>query len=414
MVLALCFFFLINTLHAQHSKTILLDKIDTFCNDTKVDFKVRTFNFTNVTAFQGTIGWDSSVIQLDSIVYGTNNSSDFLNDSNTSFVFSANAVSFNWNETVKRRFPDKTTLFTLKFTILNAVGFKTSVYFILNQNSFPEIDTFNTLTSTTTATTDTSFINGYIGFADTPIIIQKGNELTCEASCIPSMYQWYVNGKSIMNDSFKTITITGNGLYTVSVSYNIGNTVSSLPKNVFLPVELLSFNAIDNNNNNTTTLNWVTSNETSSTYYNIGRKVNGENYKTIATIKAKVAPLESDYTYIDKEPLKGIVCYQLQLVDNDGSKHYSKIDSLNKNAEYVYTIYPDPSHHKISVEGQNIVELNVIDIDGKIVERKRYSVMSDKRNMIRAIELPIIAKGGYSLKIINLDGSYKVKKFEVN
>ena len=413
--IALCLLLFVNVAVAQHKKTIFLDKLDSICSNMNVDINVRVNNFSNITSFQGTIGWDSTIIRFDSLMYGVNTGSINLNDSTTSIMPTESYVNFVWNDSVPHTIPDNTILFTLKFTIINAKGNKTPVYFInnpSNTNTPLEIDTMGVVNKVISATIDTAFINGYIGFAEPPKIIQADNILTCKTSCIPAGYQWFVNGNPIINDTFKTITITGNGLYAVSAIYSNGNKVYSTPVNIVLPIEIISFNAV--NAAKGITLNWVASNETTTDYFNIGRKVNDGNYRTISTINAKGNVLESDYLYTDNESVNGLISYQLQIVDKYGNNHYSKIISINKKVEYAYSIYPDPSHNKINVEGENICELDVTDNTGKIIQRKRFSVLSGKSNVIRVINIPNIAKGLYFLKIINLDGNNKIEKFIVD
>ena len=413
--IVLCILVLVNTTFAQHKKTMLLDKIDTICADAKVDVNVRANNFNNITSFQGTIGWDSTVIRFDSLMYGVNTGSINLNDTTTSIIPSESNVSFIWNDSLPQSIPDNTILFILKFTIIKAKGNRTPVYFITNpsiSNSAPEIDIMDIVNKKISASTDTAFIDGYIGFADTPKIIQNDYVLTCKASCIPAGYLWFVNGNPINNDTFRTISITGNGLYTVAVLYSNGNKVFSKPTNIVLPIEIISFNADIVKNG--ISLNWIAANENTTDYYDIGRKVNDGTYKTITTINAKGNALESEYSYNDNESVKGLINYQIQIVDKDGNKHYSKIVTVNKKVENTYTIYPDPAHNKINVEGENICELDVTDIAGKIMERKRFSVLSGKSNVVRVITIPNIAKGAYLLKIINMDGTNKVEKFMVD
>ena len=405
----------LNSVFSQHKKTLILDKIDSICNDNKVDVNIKAINFSNITRFQGTIGWDSTVIRFDSLMYGVNTSNINLDDSTTTLIPAESNISFIWNGSVPHTIPDNTILFTLKFTVFNAKGNRTPVYFINNTSvngTPPQIDIMNNSNKKISTATDTAFIDGYIEFADTPKIIQNDYLLTCNASCIPTGYQWFVNDNAIINDTFKTISITGNGNYKVAASYSNGNIVYSNPANILLPIEIISFNADILNNG--ITLRWIASNEKNTDYFNIGRKVNDGSYKTIATINAKGNIPESEYYYNDNELVKGLINYQLQMVDKEGKKHYSKIVKVNKKVEYSYSIYPDPAHNKINVEGENICELDVTDIAGKIIERKRFSVLSGKSNVVRVIKVPDLTKGTYLLKIINIDGNNKIEKFIVD
>ena len=407
----------LNTYAQQLKKTMYLDKIDTICTDTKVDFNVRANNFSNIIGFQGSIGWDSTIITFDSLMFSTSSGSINLNDSNTNIQTAGSYINYIWFDSLAHTVPNNTILFTLRFSITNPKGNKTPIFFNKTYNpgtvyTSLEIDTMDVNTMIPDVCTDTSFIDGYIGFVDTPKIIQNGNVLTCIASCNPSGFQWYINGNPIPSANSNTITVVGTGIFTVSVSYTNGNKVFSLPMNVSLPLQLLSFNAA--HTNNATTLKWSTTNEVETAYFNIGRKVNDGSYETIGTVAAKGSSLENIYTFNDKERKNGTIYYQLEMVDKDGSKHYSNIVSVNVKNEYVYSVYPNPSHNKVNIEGESINQIDIVDNVGHLLIRKRYAVLSNSSFSAKTLDIKELKAGMYFVKIYNLDGSSAVEKLIIN
>ncbi len=415
-LLLLSFLFLAVTfqINAQNKKTLLLDKLDTVCNNTSVNFNVRAKNFTNIIGFQGSIGWDSTVVTFDALKYGTNTGSINLNDSNTNIQAAGSYLNFVWVDSFAQTIPDNTILFTLRFIITNPKGNRTPVFFNKSGNNYTplEIDTLDLNTLIPVAATDTAFINGYIGFVDTPKIFQNGNVLTCLASCNPSGFQWYLNGNTILNDTSNSIVITSTGNYSVSVSYSNGNKVYAVPINVILPLEILSFDALYENN--VTSIKWKTAEEFGTAFFNIGRKVNEGSFQTIATINTKGNLPVSEYEFIDKDKNRGVISYQLEIVDKDGNKHYSRINTVNPKSDLLYKIYPNPAHSQIKVEGENITQIDIIDNLGHLLTRKRYAVLSSQTMTIKTINTNGLLPGVYNIKIYNLDRSSKVDKIVIN
>ena len=401
------------TTYSQLKKTMYLDKIDTICTDTKVDFNVRANNFTNIIGFQGSIGWDSSIVHFDSLMFGTNTGTINLNDSNTNIQPASSYLNFVWFDSMSHNLANNTILFTLRFSITNPKGNRTPVYF--NHNgpfTSLEIDTLNLGTYMPESATDTSFVDGYIGFVDTPKIIQNGNVFTCIASCNPSGFQWYINGIAISGATNSTITIVGTGSYTVSVSYSNGNKVFSLPTNVSLPIEIVNFSAAYANN--ATTLKWTASNTNGTAHFNIGRKVNDEPYKTIGSINANDKGQISNYSFIDYERKRGILYYQLEIVEQDGGKHYSKIVSVNRTEETVYSVFPNPAHNKVTISGESINQIDIIDNTGRLLIRKRYAVIAGNSNNNIEMDVHELKTGIYCIRIYNLDGTSSTEKMVIN
>ncbi|HAI82240.1 MAG TPA: hypothetical protein DCL43_01120, partial [Chitinophagaceae bacterium] len=94
-----------------------------------------------------------------------------------------------------------------------------------------------------------------------------------------------------------------------------------------LPVQLLSFNAALQKH--TVSIHWSTTQERNNKHFNILRAGADGKFVTIGTVSAAInASAVNNYSFEDKQPLKGKNLYQLQQVDVDGSVSLSKIVSV--------------------------------------------------------------------------------------
>lgn len=93
-----------------------------------------------------------------------------------------------------------------------------------------------------------------------------------------------------------------------------------------LPVELLSFNCTSNQRG--IELNWITATEHDNDYFAIERSADGKNFEEIARISgAGNSTSETEYRYMDKNPLNGINYYRLKQVDFNGNSTNSDLSA---------------------------------------------------------------------------------------
>lgn len=96
-----------------------------------------------------------------------------------------------------------------------------------------------------------------------------------------------------------------------------------------LPVELLSFSAV--NDNNVISITWKTATEMNSSRYEVERNTDGRNFIKIGSVKSFNRATGASYRYEDN--LRNIhtqqVLYRLKIIDKDDRFEYSKIVSLN-------------------------------------------------------------------------------------
>lgn len=137
-----------------------------------------------------------------------------------------------------------------------------------------------------------------------------------------------------------------------------------------LPIELLSFDAIQSGNIVETF--WTTASEFNNDYFTLERSENGTDFKKVAIIDGAGSSNNTiEYFETDYHPYKGISYYRLKQTDFNGKNTFSQIVMVNylfnKNS---IRIYPNPSNGddlKISFEDLENSEVLVVlrDITGK-------------------------------------------------
>ncbi len=197
-----------------------------------------------------------------------------------------------------------------------------------------------------------------------------------------------------------TITISNKGTltngsqaYSLLVS-GVGGTPTSLP------VTLVAFSA--KLQNNTVILNWQTTNETNSAFFNIQRSRDGVYFTNIGKVIAKG---DGNYNFNDSliyMPQPSIIYYRLQMVDQNGSNTYSKIVSVPINtAKNTFNIYPNPVANTIYVQlisnKMSIANLKITDLQGKVLQQQSINLQIGLNNF--NINATNLAKGSYMILI---------------
>ena len=161
--------------------------------------------------------------------------------------------------------------------------------------------------------------------------------------------------------------------------FTLGSTTSNNP----LPVELLSFDAWENDP--VVDLKWVTATEHNNAYFVVERTVDGLTFEDVDTVQgAGNSVAEISYTAVDPSPHRGISYYRLRQVDLDGTSKYSELVAVDLTgvADGSWVLYPNPS-----VDGPVWLTatgdrwdgpgvLTVVDGAGRVVE-KRTVVFTD-------------------------------------
>lgn len=182
------------------------------------------------------------------------------------------------------------------------------------------------------------------------------------------------------------------------VSYNPANNISrirfDMPRGIYrgqavdmtiginnvgpLPVELIEFTgeyqpALGSNH-----LEWYTSKEENSQYFEVMRSVDGQHFEAVGQLPASGNSAEMQkYTFADQNPLEGRNYYQLRMVDLDGSFSLSDILELTAKAKTTepFKIYPNPVSRgeflRVEIQLENALspDIQVMDLNGRIMEK---------------------------------------------
>lgn len=98
-----------------------------------------------------------------------------------------------------------------------------------------------------------------------------------------------------------------------------------------LPVELVSFQGMNENRENT--LWWSTITETDNDYFILERTQNGDNWEFVANLDGAGTTTEKQYyTYKDNTYSEGVNYYRLTQIDFDGSREHSNVISIDNSA----------------------------------------------------------------------------------
>jgi hypothetical protein len=169
-----------------------------------------------------------------------------------------------------------------------------------------------------------------------------------------------------------------------------------------LKTDLLSFNGklvIDKAN-----LSWTTSKEDEPVTFNIERSSDGNNFIIAGSLNSHSNV--NSYSFIDPVPVTGKVYYRLAMIDQPGTKKYSRTVQLSrqdsKNFGLVNVINPFgySIEFDITSPGDAKIEAEVLDMFGKVVKKNSYLVHEG----INALSIPNtenLSPGTYILRVKN-------------
>ena len=223
-----------------------------------------------------------------------------------------------------------------------------------------------------------------------------------------------VNGSNITQLVFR-IYMRGNGgqAQWASGSNHPGDAwligVSTQSTNVTLPVKMSDLLATAENN--TSLLQWNTTLEENSNYFNIEHSTDGVNWQTIATQKAAGnSHVTINYSYIDNAPAWGNNFYRVVEVDLDGTTSYTPVAELGFGAGAAahLSYYPNPTHDRVTVNGlaDGVYSVTVLSIDGKSVAQLAGFRSGE------SVDLSRYPAGIYILLILDSNGGRQVLKVQ--
>ena len=153
--------------------------------------------------------------------------------------------------------------------------------------------------------------------------------------------------------------------------------------------------------NGKTYLNWNTASELNTSHFIIQRSTDGINFANQGNVSA-VGSGANKYHFTDNNPTSGTNYYRLQSVDKDGHSAFSKVVSVqlavNNNQ---LTVFPNPGSDKVTIRGNHIVLIQVLDNIGRLV-----NTVSLKDATNPTLSLNSLLGGNYHLRIQTTDGKF--------
>lgn len=215
----------------------------------------------------------------------------------------------------------------------------------------------------------------------------------------------------------------GNVVFTYSASDEEGNIsniatytipVAGTPAPV-LPVTLLHFVATLNNKN--VTLQWQTTNETNTSYFEIQRSIDGNNFTTFATASAKGGnsvlnnyEVNDDLFFYNNTQVQ----YRIKMVDINSRFKYSPIQTIKVENQVKSNLkaWPLPFSSTLNVaftaDKSEIIKLKLVGVNGAVITNSSYTV-KEGFNIIYLNQAQSIPSGTYLLVISNSKKTETVK-----
>ena len=203
------------------------------------------------------------------------------------------------------------------------------------------------------------------------------------------------NTISVINTATNTLINTisaGNG------AFGFGNFIANLVTACgSVPVKIVDFAVIGKGNQ--TQLDWNTENEENLSSYNIQHSTDGISFTNIGTVNA-IGSGANSYQFTDNKPNNGINYYRLESIDKNGSISYSKVVTCQLSIFiYQLSIFPNPTRDLVTVKGNHIASIQMIDNIGRVVK-----VVSLKDATNPTISVSSLPTGVYHLRIQATDG----------
>ncbi len=190
--------------------------------------------------------------------------------------------------------------------------------------------------------------------------------------------------------------ISVSGIYRIRFTYRTtGNNSPSLEFSNFtttttptvLPVTYSSLSAKPVANG--VKIEWTTTNEENNSHFELERTNDGENWITIGTVEGNgTTYAQSNYEFMDNNPVQGLNVYRLKQVDWNGDYEYSSNKTVVWGGESVKNtvqIFPNPSASTIHVTGVDNPKVTVYNMAGVVMLESENTNSLDLQHLLRGV-----------------------------
>lgn len=221
---------------------------------------------------------------------------------------------------------------------------------------------------------------------------------------IPSLDTWrYEQNGSSHFAEFKVSSFSGGGGGFSESSQSI------------LPVSLISYEV--QKLASRVELNWSTSSEVNNDFFTIKRSKDGIHFDSIGKVSGSGSTQNtSNYSFIDRESLKGINYYKLIQTDYDGSEKELGIRAVQGASEREFKLYPNPARggqvfftHESN--DKDPLTIQISSIAGEVVYKSRVDYRQRLGNHM--LDISQFAGGVYLVQIMG-EGFLQVEKLIIN
>lgn len=196
------------------------------------------------------------------------------------------------------------------------------------------------------------------------------------------------------------VNTTSHYIYNDLITPVIFNAVTAAQPGA-LPVTLLEFTA--KKEGSAAILNWSTTYESNSDYFNVEHSSNAKDWNTLSKITAaNQSNGLKKYGYSHILPAAGANYYRLKMVDNDQSYAYSTIRELHFEQSFQAILYPNPTVEKVRISTAhwgNIAAVKLLNAEGTTLSAFYKKPLSNE------IDMKDLSAGLYVVQLLLNDGS---------
>ena len=210
-------------------------------------------------------------------------------------------------------------------------------------------------------------------------------------------------GSGYVTTSGSTVDLSNHYVFNTFNAADI-RIVSAVEAGSVLPVTLIGFTA--KKENGTALLQWSTSFETSSNYFEIQRSQDGKEWIAIGRVAASgESSSVLQYSFADADPYEGENLYRLKMVDQDETFAYSSIRNLRFESLIRTTLFPNPVADKVEIktaDWSKVSQVRIMNLAGGMVYE---SIPSELENIsANGINVKNLSAGVYVVKVTDRNG----------